>query len=102
MIVAVALVAAASGMPAPGRHSAASLHDIHVLSYCVSITTTAGVIGGLFLRREIRWWDEQARTVLRLNPVVTTTEILERLSHPTAKTVARVTSLLSALVLLYL
>jgi hypothetical protein len=99
---AVALLVGLCGVPAPGKHPSAPLRGAHILSYALSYAALIGTAGGRFLRREIRWWDEQAQTTLRPTPVVTTAEIFGRLSHPTAKAVARIVSFVSALVLLYL
>ena len=83
----IAVVAGLCGVPVPTKHPSASLRGARALSYALSFTALVAVAGGRFLRREIRWWDEQAQTPLRPIPVVTAAEMFGRLSHPTAKAV---------------
>jgi hypothetical protein len=101
LILVVAIALAGAGFAPSGPRVPAAIGAVRVISHLASYGGLATTVSLIFLWRATRWWDEQEESPLCLLPVVTTAEVLRKLSRPTPLAILRLVGLIGGLVLLY-
>jgi hypothetical protein len=102
LILVVAIALAGAGFAPPGPRAPAAIGAVGVISHLASYGALATAVSLIFLRRSTRWWDEREQSPLCLLPVLTTAEVLRKLSRPTPLVILRLVGLVGGLVLLYI